>query len=65
MGTQIDALHGNGLEYVEAVFCAKNIIAHRQRTPWLWPSFIFENLPVGRRLDRAIGVMHKKAYQVR
>ena len=64
MGVQLDALHHNDSEYVKAVFLTKQIVAWRQRTPWVFNSFIFENLPIGRALARSIKVLHQHAYKV-
>ena len=64
MGVQLDALENNESDYVNAVFFAKDTIFRRQRTPWLFNQFIFENLPIGRSLARSIKVLHQHAFKV-
>jgi hypothetical protein len=34
------------------------IIAMRSRSPWLWPDFIFNLLPIGRQQKKSLKVLH-------
>jgi hypothetical protein len=34
------------------------IINVRMRSPWLWPDFIFNNLPIGREHTRLLKILH-------
>lgn len=60
----MDALDNGESEYVNAVYLVKEAIAVRQRTPWYWPEFLYDCLPVGRAVNHGINVMHQYAYKV-
>lgn len=60
----MDALHNNGSDYVKAVYLVKDAIAVRQRTPWFWPDIVYDNLPIGKKVNQGIATMHKYAYKV-
>ena len=64
MGVDMNALHNGESDYVKAVYQVKEAIAVRQRTPWLWPDFIYNALPVGREVKKNIKIMHDYAYKV-
>ncbi|XP_067928638.1 cytochrome P450 4V2-like [Watersipora subatra] len=64
MGVDMGALHDGESDYVKAVYLVKEAVAVRQRTPWYWPDFIYNSLPVGRKVNKAIDTMHQYAYKV-
>ena len=64
MGVNMDALHHGHSDYVKAVYLVKAAIAVRQRTPWYWPDWIYDNLPVGREVNKGIDTMHSYAHKV-
>lgn len=64
MGTNIDALHNEDSEYVKAVYVVKDALAIRQRSPWYWPNFIYNNIPIGRKVNKGIKLMHEFAMKV-
>ena len=34
------------------------LLSIRSRSPWLWPTFIFDRLPIGREHKKALKVLH-------
>ncbi len=39
-------------------------MSKRSRSPWLWPAFIFDRLPIGRDQKKALKVLHGFTRQV-
>lgn len=64
MGVDMKALHNGKSDYVQAVYQVKEAIAVRQRSPWLWPKWIYNMLPVGRAETKNTKLMHDFAYKV-
>ena len=64
MGVDMKALQNGSSDYVEAVYQVKEAVAVRQRTPWYWPPWIYNMLPVGREVNRNTKLMHDFAYKV-
>lgn len=40
------------------VFRASEQIQHRQKSPWLWPDFIYNNISLGKQFAKYIETMH-------
>lgn len=64
MGVEMNALENGESDYVKAVYQVKEAIAIRQRTPWYWPYWLYNMLPVGRAVNKNIKLMHDYAYKV-
>ncbi|CAF1176406.1 unnamed protein product [Adineta ricciae] len=58
-GTQLKAQQGNGNHaFVQATIRIGKIIHIRSRSPWLWPTFIFNRLPIGREHEKQVQILH-------
>ncbi|CAF4585304.1 unnamed protein product [Rotaria sp. Silwood1] len=60
MGTNPNAQlnNNNNNEFVEATTGITSIVATRARCPWLWPTCIFDRLPIGKKQKRLLEVLH-------
>lgn len=58
MGINMDAQNDYESEYVRAVYRASELIAARQRRPWLWGDLIYYLLPQGRDFKHCLDVLH-------
>jgi len=58
MGKGVNAQEDGETEYVEAVYKASELVHVRQFRPWLWPHFIYDNIPAGKEWKRCLGILH-------
>ncbi|XP_028415753.1 cytochrome P450 4V2-like [Dendronephthya gigantea] len=64
MGIDIKAQYGSNPEYTKAVFSTCELIQERQKSPWLWPDFIYNITSSGRSYQKALSVLHGFTNQV-
>ncbi|XP_028414063.1 cytochrome P450 4V2-like [Dendronephthya gigantea] len=64
MGIDIKAQYGSNPEYTKAVFSTCELIQERQKSPWLWPDFIYNITSSGRSHQKALNVLHGFTNQV-
>ncbi|CAF1518303.1 unnamed protein product [Adineta steineri] len=58
-GTHLKAqLDGEHNDFVQATVRIGDIINKRLRSPWLWPSCIFNRLPIGREHTKLLNILH-------
>ncbi|XP_077969274.1 uncharacterized protein LOC120344841 [Styela clava] len=58
MGKSVDAQVNDHSDYVTAIYRSSELIQDRQRSPWLWPDFLFYLSKKGREFDKHINVLH-------
>ncbi|CAF4083424.1 unnamed protein product [Rotaria sordida] len=59
MDKHVDAQSSGGKnEFVEATGRVCCIINHRIRSPWMWPAWIFDRLPLGREQAEQLKILH-------
>lgn len=58
MGRSVNAQKDSNSEYVQAVYKASEYTFLRQRSPWLWPQFLFNLIGPGKDYDRCLSVLH-------
>ncbi|UJR23874.1 hypothetical protein I4U23_026846 [Adineta vaga] len=64
-GTHLKAQFGDeNNTVVQATTRIGEIINCRMRFPWLWPAFIFNQLPIGREHNRLLKILHDCSRQV-
>ncbi|XP_028417566.1 cytochrome P450 4V2-like [Dendronephthya gigantea] len=64
MGIDIKAQYGSNPEYTKAVFSTCELIQERQKSPWLWPDFIYNITSSGRSHQKGLNVLHGFTNQV-
>uniref|UniRef100_A0AAX7UWV1 aromatase n=1 Tax=Astatotilapia calliptera TaxID=8154 RepID=A0AAX7UWV1_ASTCA len=64
MGKKIYAQSNSDSEYVRSVYRMSDIVSRRQRSPWLWPDFIYTYFSEGRDHDKTLKVLHSFTYKV-
>uniref|UniRef100_A0A8C1LRX8 Cytochrome P450, family 4, subfamily V, polypeptide 7 n=1 Tax=Cyprinus carpio TaxID=7962 RepID=A0A8C1LRX8_CYPCA len=58
MGKKIYAQSNSDSEYVQSVYKMSDIISKRQRSPWLWPDWIYKKLKEGKEHSRRLRILH-------
>uniref|UniRef100_A0A670IPT6 Cytochrome P450 family 4 subfamily V member 2 n=1 Tax=Podarcis muralis TaxID=64176 RepID=A0A670IPT6_PODMU len=58
MGKSIGAQHNKDSEYVRAVYRMSVLIQERQKSPWLWPDFLYHMSRDGREHYRNLKILH-------
>ncbi|CAF3843724.1 unnamed protein product [Rotaria sordida] len=59
MGTNPNAqLNDDKNEFVQATARITSIVATRSRCPWLWPTCIFDRIPIGKEQKRVLEILH-------
>ncbi|XP_044311371.1 cytochrome P450 4V2 isoform X2 [Varanus komodoensis] len=58
MGKSIGAQNNKDSEYVRTVCRMGDLIHHRQKTPWLWPEFLYLFFSEGREHSRNLKILH-------
>ncbi|XP_065127837.1 cytochrome P450 4V7 [Paramisgurnus dabryanus] len=58
MGKKIYAQSNADSEYVQSVYKMSDIISKRQRSPWLWPDWIYGMLEEGKEHSRRLKILH-------
>ncbi|XP_075786455.1 cytochrome P450 4V2-like isoform X2 [Pelodiscus sinensis] len=58
MGKKVGAQNNKNSEYVRAVYKMSDIIQHRQKSPWLWPDFMYSMVHEGREHNRILKILH-------
>ncbi|CAN2388657.1 fatty acid omega-oxidation [Pristimantis euphronides] len=58
MGRKIQAQSSSDSEYIKAIYEMSELIQRRQKMPWLWPDFIYNNLKSGKRHNRNLKILH-------
>ncbi|XP_053113906.1 cytochrome P450 4V2 isoform X2 [Hemicordylus capensis] len=58
MGKNIGAQSNKDSKYVHAVYRMSDLIHHRQKSPWLWPDFIYLMFQEGREHYRSLKILH-------
>ncbi|TRY84913.1 hypothetical protein DNTS_004014 [Danionella cerebrum] len=58
MGKKIYAQSNYDSEYVRSVYKMSDIITRRQRMPWYWPDFVYNNIGEGREHNRSLKILH-------
>ncbi|CAF4720542.1 unnamed protein product [Rotaria sp. Silwood1] len=59
LGKHVEAQSSGGKnKFVEATGRVCGIINHRIRSPWMWPTWIFDRLPIGREQAERLNILH-------
>ncbi|KYO46087.1 hypothetical protein Y1Q_0021662 [Alligator mississippiensis] len=58
MGKNIGAQNNKDSEYVRAIYKMSDVIHHRQKSPWLWPEFLYPMFQEGREHNRSLRILH-------
>ncbi|XP_046861686.1 cytochrome P450 4V2-like isoform X2 [Xenia sp. Carnegie-2017] len=58
MGIDIHAQFGQNSEYISSVFSICELIQERQKSPWLWPDFIYNLLYQGKLTKKYLDILH-------
>ncbi|XP_046569379.1 cytochrome P450 4V2-like [Haliotis rubra] len=64
MGRNINAQSNSDSEYVNAVYKMSTILLKRMRSPWYWPSVLFNAFGSGSEHDRCLGILHRFTQKV-
>ncbi|XP_070683845.1 cytochrome P450 4V8 [Pempheris klunzingeri] len=64
MGKKIYAQSDADSEYVKSVYRMSDIISRRQRTPWVWPDFLYKYFGEGWEHDKTLKILHSFTYKV-
>ncbi|KAA8594616.1 cytochrome P450 4V8 [Etheostoma spectabile] len=64
MGKKIYAQSNSDSEYVKCVYKMSDIVSRRQRSPWLWPDFVYNYFGEGRKHDKTLKILHSFTYKV-
>ncbi|XP_052268663.1 cytochrome P450 4V2-like [Dreissena polymorpha] len=58
MGRSVNAQLNSDSDYVQAVYRASEYTFIRQRSPWLWPDFLFRLIGPGKKYDESLNILH-------
>ncbi|XP_067993026.1 cytochrome P450 4V2 [Melanerpes formicivorus] len=58
MGRNVGAQKNKDSEYVSAVYRMSDLIHVRQKTPWLWPDFLYVMFKEGKDHERSLKILH-------
>jgi cytochrome P450 family 4 subfamily V len=64
MGRSVNAQGDSESEYVTAIYKMSEILIQRMKTPWWWPSPLFNQLPSGREHNRCLKILKNFTRQV-
>ncbi|XP_067671881.1 cytochrome P450 4V2-like [Haliotis asinina] len=64
MGRNINAQSNSDSEYVSAVYKMSTILLKRMRSPWYWPSVLFNTFGSGSEHDRCLSILHRFTQKV-
>uniref|UniRef100_A0A8D0H973 Cytochrome P450 4V2 n=1 Tax=Sphenodon punctatus TaxID=8508 RepID=A0A8D0H973_SPHPU len=59
MGKNVGAQDNKDSEYVRAIYRMSDMIHHRQKSPWLWPNFLYLMFEEGREHNRSLKILHR------
>ncbi|XP_064005091.1 cytochrome P450 4V2 [Pogoniulus pusillus] len=58
MGKNVSAQKNKDSEYVSAVYRMSDLIHARQKSPWLWPDFLYKLFREGKDHERSLKILH-------
>ncbi|XP_074011149.1 cytochrome P450 4V2 [Numenius arquata] len=58
MGKNVGAQENKDSEYVRAIYRMSDLIQQRQKSPWLWPDFLYMLFKEGREHERNLKILH-------
>ncbi|NWI15096.1 CP4V2 protein, partial [Crypturellus soui] len=58
MGRNVGAQENKDSEYVRALYRMSDLIQQRQKSPWLWPDWLYKLFKEGREHDRNLKILH-------
>ncbi|NXM70481.1 CP4V2 protein, partial [Serilophus lunatus] len=58
MGKNVGAQKNKNSEYVSAIYRMSDLIQQRQKSPWLWPDFLYILFKEGREHKRNLKILH-------
>lgn len=58
MGESVKAQDNEDSEYVRALYRTSFVLQERQKSPWLWPDFIFYLTKHGKEYSRCLKILH-------
>lgn len=58
MGIKINAQNQSFSEYVSAVVSMNSQLQLRQKSPWLWPDFVYRSTPYGKKWYKTLNTLH-------
>ncbi|XP_033117098.1 cytochrome P450 4V2-like [Anneissia japonica] len=64
MGESVNAQSDMENEYVKAVLKLSELLQERQKSPWLWPDFIYNRLSSGKQHAECLRILHGMTIRV-
>ncbi|NXP16706.1 CP4V2 protein, partial [Scytalopus superciliaris] len=58
MGKNVGAQKNKNSDYVSAIYRMSDLIQQRQKSPWLWPDFLYVLFKEGREHKRNLNILH-------
>ncbi|NXM47334.1 CP4V2 protein, partial [Gymnorhina tibicen] len=58
MGRNVDAQKNKDSDYVSAIYRMSDLIQQRQKSPWLWPDFLYILFKEGREHKKNLNILH-------
>ncbi|NWU10015.1 CP4V2 protein, partial [Cephalopterus ornatus] len=58
MGKNVGAQKNKNSDYVSAIYRMSDLIQQRQKSPWLWPDFLYMLFKEGREHKRNLNILH-------
>ena len=58
MGRTLDIQHNKHSDYASSINGMLSLIQYRQKSPWLWPDWLYALTPTKRQEDKYLSILH-------